>query len=199
MLFHGYVTITKKGRNYFGNCPFHREKTPSFSVSPERQIYKCFGCGVGGNLINFVQKIENLTFPETLRLLAEKSGIDISKYQYKRDEKKERLIKRMHAVLEDSTKYFQAMLLSKDGKKAQEYINKRKINLETLKSFRIGYSRLGLYKYLKEKGYNDEEILATGLVYKRDDGQYIDRFRDRLMFPICDITRQGYRLSVVEL
>lgn len=183
-----YMSLKKKGKSYFGNCPFHNEKTPSFSVSQDKQIFKCFGCGQAGNLIHFVMKIENISFPDTLKLLAEKSGIDITKYVLYKNDKQEILRQRMKAVIEDATKYFQACLYSKNGKKAQDYVNSRKMNLETLKNFRIGYAIPGLYAYLKKKGYEDKEILETGLVYKRDDGRYIDRYIDRLMFPISDIT-----------
>ena len=182
-----YVSLKKKGRNYFGLCPFHNEKTPSFSVSPEKQIFHCFGCKKGGNSIHFIQLIENITFFEALKVLADKSGIKLPDRRGYKDPHAQ-LRERMKAVNEDTTKYFQAELLKPTAKIAQDYINKRKINLETLKSFRIGYSKMGLYKYLKDKGYDDKEILETGLVYKRDDGKYVDRFRDRLMFPITDIT-----------
>lgn len=182
-----YVSLQKKGRNYFGLCPFHNEKTPSFSVSPDKQIFHCFGCKKGGNSIHFIQQIENISFFEALKMLADKAGIKIpERRQY--NDPNSRLKDRMRAVNEDAARYFQAQLLKPTAKIAQEYINKRKINLETLKEFRIGYSQMGLYKYLKDKGYEDKEILETGLVYKRDDGKYIDRFRDRLMFPITDIT-----------
>ena len=182
-----YIPLKKKGRNYFGLCPFHNEKTPSFSVSPEKQIFHCFGCRKGGNSIHFVQEIENMNFFEALKTLADKSGIKIpDKREYK--DPQSQLKDRMKAVNEDTAKYFQSQLLKPNAKIAQDYINKRKINLETLKEFRIGYSTMGLYKFLKEKGYEDKEILETGLVYKRDDGKYIDRFRDRLMFPITDIS-----------
>lgn len=182
-----YVSLSKKGRNYFGLCPFHNEKTPSFSVSAEKQIFHCFGCKKGGNAIHFVQLIENISFFEALKILADKSGIKIpDKRGYK--DPNAQLRERMKAVNEDTAKYFQSELFKPTAKIAQDYINRRKINLETLKNFRIGFSKMGLYKYLKDKGYDDKEILATGLVYKRDDGKYIDRFRDRLMFPITDIS-----------
>ncbi len=182
-----YVSLKKKGRNYFGLCPFHNEKTPSFSVSQEKQIFHCFGCKKGGNAIHFIQQIENISFFEALKILAEKANIKIPDRRGYNDPNA-LLRDRMKAVNEDTAKYFQSELLKPTAKVAQDYINKRKINIETLKTFRIGYSRMGLYKYLKDKGYADKEILETGLVYKRDDGRYIDRFRDRLMFPISDIT-----------
>lgn len=163
-----YVSLQKKGRNYFGLCPFHNEKTPSFSVSPEKQIFHCFGCKKGGNSIHFIQQIENLSFPEAIKLLADRSGIKLpDKKGY--SDTYSILKERMRAVLEETTKYFQKELLKPTAKIAQEYINKRKINLETLKSFRLGYSKMGLYQHLKNKGYEDKEILETGLVYKRDD------------------------------
>ena len=182
-----YVSLQKKGRNYFGLCPFHNEKTPSFSVSPEKQIFHCFGCKKGGNAIHFIQLIENISFVESLKMLGDRVGIKLPERSGYKDPHAQ-LRERMKAVLEDSAKYFQAELFKPSAKIAQDYINRRKINLETLKEFRIGFSKMGLYKYLKEKGYEDKEILETGLVYKRDDGMYIDRFRDRLMFPISDIT-----------
>ena len=182
-----YVSLQKKGRNYFGLCPFHNEKTPSFSVSPEKQIFHCFGCKKGGNAIHFIQLIENISFVESLKMLGDRVGIKLPERSGYKDPHAQ-LRERMKAVLEDSAKYFQAELFKPSAKIAQDYINRRKINLETLKEFRIGFSKMGLYKHLKDKGYEDKEILETGLVYKRDDGMYIDRFRDRLMFPISDIT-----------
>lgn len=163
-----YVTLQKKGRNYFGLCPFHNEKTPSFSVSPEKQIFHCFGCKKGGNSIHFIQQIENVNFYEALKILADRANIKLPEQRNYKDPNAI-LKERMKAVLEDTTKYFQKELLKPTAKIAQEYINKRKINLETLKKFRIGYSKMGLYKYLKDKGYENKEILETGLVYKRDD------------------------------
>lgn len=163
-----YVSLKKKGRNYFGLCPFHNEKTPSFSVSPEKQIFHCFGCKKGGNSIHFIQQIENVSFPEALKILADRSGIKLPETRGYSDPNA-RLKERMKAVIEDTTKYFQKELLKPSAKIAQEYINRRKINLKTLKEFRLGYSTMGLYNYLKKKGYEDKEILETGLVYKRDD------------------------------
>lgn len=182
-----YVQLKKKGRSYFGLCPFHNEKTPSFSVSGDKQIFHCFGCGKGGSVFQFVQEIENITFPEAIEFLANRANITIPKNTSSFDNKRDKLKKRCYMVNYEATKYFQQTLLDKTSKEAHDYINQRKMNKETIIDFKIGYSKIGLYKYLKQKGFYDNEILETGLVYKTDNGKYIDRYRDRLMFPILDV------------
>ena len=186
-----YVILKRSGRNFFGLCPFHKEKSPSFSVSPDKQIFHCFGCGVGGNVIHFISKIENLDFRETLELLANRANITLptldNSYQ---DNKRAFLKSRVYEINEITAKFYHENLYKPTSKAAQEYIKKRKLDNRTLKSFLIGYSGNfdELYKLLKQKGFKEEEILASSLVNKTEKGTFIDRFRQRLMIPIQDTT-----------
>ena len=183
-----YVHLKRSGRNYFGLCPFHNEKSPSFSVSPDKQIFHCFGCGVGGNVITFISKIEGLNFIETVQMLAERANIQLPTLENNIDSKKEILKDKVYKVNEFTAEFYHQNLYKPQAKPAQEYVKKRQLSNETLKSFRIGFSGRfdELYKELKKQGFNEEEILESGLVNKNDRGQYIDRYRNRLMFPICD-------------
>ena len=186
-----YVILKRSGRNFFGLCPFHKEKSPSFSVSPDKQIFHCFGCGVGGNVIHFVSKIENLDFRETLELLANRANINLptidNSYQ---DNRRAMLKSKVYEINEIAAKFYHENLYKPTSKEAQEYIKKRKLDNRTLKSFLIGYSGTfdELYRLLKQKGFSEEEILASSLVNKTDNGKFIDRFRRRLMIPIQDTT-----------
>lgn len=184
-----YVRLKRSGRNYFGLCPFHNEKSPSFSVSPEKQIFHCFGCGVGGNVFTFLTKIEGINFVEAVQLLAERANIQLPTLENNVDSAKEALKTKVYKVNEFTAKYYHENLYRPESKMAQEYIKKRKLSNETLKSFQIGFSGKfdELYKELKKQGFEDREILESGLVNKNERGQYIDRYRNRLMFPICDV------------
>ncbi|MBB1549100.1 MAG: DNA primase [Clostridiales bacterium] len=183
-----YMTLKRKGRNYFGLCPFHNEKSPSFSVSPDKQIFHCFGCGVGGDVINFVKKIENIGFLDSVRLLAEKSGIQLPNDISKAEEKNIKLKNRVYKINELAAKFYHENLYKSTSKIAQDYIKKRKLNNATLKSFLMGYasnSSNELLRYLKEQEFTEEELLASCLIGKSDRGYY-DKFRNRLMIPIRD-------------
>ena len=183
-----YMTLKRKGRNYFGLCPFHNEKSPSFSVSPDKQIFHCFGCGVGGDVINFVKKIENIGFLDSVRLLAEKSGIQLPNDISKAEEENIKLKNRVYKINELAAKFYHENLYKPTSKIAQDYIKKRKLNNATLKSFLMGYasnSSNELLRYLKEQGFTEEELLASCLIGKSDRGYY-DKFRNRLMIPIRD-------------
>ena len=184
-----YVRLKRSGRNYFGLCPFHNEKSPSFSVSPEKQIFHCFGCGVGGNVFTFLTKIEGINFVEAVQLLAERANIQLPTLENNVDSAKEALKTKVYKVNEFTAKYYHENLYRPESKIAQEYIKKRKLSNETLKSFQIGFSGKfdELYKELKKQGFEDREILESGLVNKNERGQFIDRYRNRLMFPICDV------------
>lgn len=184
-----YVHLTRKGRNYFGLCPFHNEKSPSFSVSPDRQIFHCFGCGVGGNVYTFLMKIEGITFKESLEQLAERANIQLPTLENNADTAKEELKAKVYKVNEFTAEFYHQNLYKPTAKIAQEYVKKRKMNKETLEAYRIGYSGKfdELYKALKAQGFGEKEILESGLVNKNDNGTYIDRYRNRLMFPICDV------------
>lgn len=183
-----YVTLKRSGRNFLGLCPFHKEKTPSFSVSPDKQIFHCFGCGVGGNVVHFVSKIENLNFKESLEMLADKAGMALPTSNVEVDSKKQQLKEKVYKINEEVANFYHETLYMPIAKPAQEYVKKRKLDNRTLKNFKIGYAPNGnnLYKFLKEKGFEEEEILASTLVKKYNNG-YVDTFRNRLMFPIMDI------------
>ena len=184
-----YVTLKRSGRSFFGLCPFHKEKSPSFSVSPDKQIFHCFGCGVGGNVIHFISKIENLNFRETLEFLAERSGIELPTSDDSESNTRQILKDKVYKINEETAIFYHENLYKPTAKPAQDYVKTRKMNNNTLKSFLIGYSGTynELYKHLKQKGFTDEEILASSLVNKNERGQFIDRFRNRLMIPIMDI------------
>ncbi|MBR0427248.1 MAG: DNA primase [Clostridia bacterium] len=183
-----YISLKRSGRNYFGLCPFHNEKSPSFSVSPDKQIFHCFGCGVGGNVISFISKIEGIGFKEAIEVLAEKANIKLPTIDNSADSKKEELKAKVYKVNSFTAEYYHKKLYEPSSKIAQEYVKKRQLNNETLQSFKIGFSGKfdELYQALKKEGFNDEEILESGLVNKNENGKYIDRYRNRLMIPILD-------------
>lgn len=184
-----YVTLKRSGRNYFGICPFHREKSPSFSVSPDRQYFHCFGCHKGGDVFTFISEIEKLSFKETVEFLAERGHVTLSAEQDEGFNEKQYLKDRMYKINLETTLFFHERLYQPLAKIAQNYVKERKLDNATLKAFKIGYSGEynELYKHLKSKGFKDNEILATGLVNKNDRGEFIDRFRKRLMFPIMTV------------
>ncbi|MBP3596762.1 MAG: DNA primase [Clostridia bacterium] len=183
-----YTTLVKKGRNYFCVCPFHSEKSPSMSVSPERQYFHCFGCNAGGDVFSFISKIENLTFRESVEFLAERAKIQLPSLN-NQDDQKQYMKNRMYQINAEATLFFHERLYTPFAKIAQDYVKKRKLDNKTLQAFKIGYSGEfnELYKFLKQKGFKDEEILATGLCNRNDRGEFIDRYRKRLMFPIMNI------------
>ena len=186
-----YVTLKRKGTTYFGLCPFHREKTPSFAVSETKQVYHCFGCHNGGTVIQFLQNIENISFREALEILAERARIELHKvqdtyYDIKQEKKKEMAYK----INEMASNYFMKSLVDvndKTNKLAQEYVKKRKLNKQMIIDFKIGYSKIGLVKYLVSHGIKEEDIIAVGLAYRRDNNSIVDRFINRLMFTLKDI------------
>lgn len=183
-----YVNLKRSGRNFFGLCPFHKEKSPSFSVSPDKQIFHCFGCGAGGNVIHFISKIENADFNEAIGILANRAGIELPTLNNYEDNKTALLKSKVYEINQIAAEFYHQNLYKPTSKIGQEYIKKRKLDNRTLKSFLIGYSGNfdELYRILKQKGFTEEEILASSLVNKTDDGKYIDRFRKRVMFPIQD-------------
>lgn len=183
-----YISLKRSGRNYFGLCPFHNEKSPSFSVSPDKQIFHCFGCGVGGNVISFISKIEGIGFKEAIEVLAEKANIKLPTIDNNIDSKKEELKAKVYKVNSFTAEFYHKKLYEPSSKIAQEYVKKRQLNNETLKSFKIGFSGKfdELYQVLHKEGFKDEEILESGLVNKNENGKYIDRYRNRLMIPIFD-------------
>ncbi|SET96848.1 DNA primase, catalytic core [[Clostridium] aminophilum] len=185
----GYIKLKKSGANYFGLCPFHGEKSPSFSVSPTKQMYHCFGCGVSGNVITFVMKYENFTFREALEMLADRGGVTLPKMQYSRQQKEQQDLK--NTILEinkTAANYFYHQLKAPQGKRGLDYFAGRQLSDETIRHFGLGYSNKtsnDLYQYLKSKGYSDSVLKETGLVSYKERGVY-DKFWDRVMFPIMD-------------
>ena len=183
-----YVVLKRTGRNYMGLCPFHKEKSGSFCVSPDKQIFHCFGCGVGGNVFHFISKIENLNFKESVEMLANRVGVELPVSGNFEDDKLAKLKSRVYEVNKCAAEFYHENLYKPTAKPGQEYVKKRHLDNKTLKAFKIGYSgRFNeLYTELKSKGFTEEEILASCLVNKNPDGKFIDRFRNRLMFPIFD-------------
>lgn len=184
-----YMRLKRSGRNYFGLCPFHNEKSPSFSVSPDKQIFHCFGCGVGGNVFTFLMKIEGINFVEAVQMLAERAQVQLPTLENSGDSAKEELKAKVYQVNEFAAEYYHQKLYLPESKIAQEYVKRRKLSNETLKAFRIGFSGKfdELYRQLVKQGFGEREILESGLVNKNDQGKFIDRYRNRLMFPICDV------------
>lgn len=182
----GYVDLKRSGSNYMGLCPFHSEKTPSFSVSPSKGIFKCFGCGVGGDVITFIMKRENLGFREAVEFLADKYNIRLNEYKDENKEVREKR-DRFYEINREAALYFWKNLNS--SKKAKLYLKNRMLNEKTIRSYGIGYSKdswTDLLDYLKSLGYEEEELFELNLVSKSKNGNYIDRFRDRIMFPIIN-------------
>ena len=184
-----YVTLKRSGRNYFGLCPFHKEKSPSFSVSPDRQYFHCFGCHKGGDVFTFVSEVERISFKEALEMLAERAHVQLPVDENPEFNKTQYLKDRMYKINAETAIFYHERLYKPLAKIAQDYVKKRKLDNATLKAFKIGYSGEynELYKHLKSQGYKDEEILATGLVNKNNRGEFVDRFRRRLMFPIMEV------------
>lgn len=185
----GYVRLNKKsGANLFGLCPFHSEKTPSFSVSPDKQIYHCFGCGKGGGVFNFIMEIENLTFPEAVEFLAKRVGLQVP--EENRDDPESRRREQLFKLNKDAGKFFYQQFLSPAGAPAQEYALRRELTPATVKKFGLGYapdSWDSLTNAMKALGYSEGLLLQAGLVRKGRNGGVYDTFRNRLMFPVFDV------------
>lgn len=192
-----YVTLKKSGRNFVGLCPFHREKTPSFCVSLDKQIFKCFGCSEGGNVISFIMKIENLDFWESVELLAERAGIDLTRYEQSskmpsNTKEIKNLKETMFNINRDVGIYYHdnlVDLLNEGNNLVKEYVKKRHFDNKTLTRFGIGFAngKIPLFDYLQKKGYTKEEILKAGILVENDKGRIYDRYYSRLIFPIFDI------------
>lgn len=179
-----YIELKRAGQNYKGLCPFHSEKTPSFMVSPDKQIFHCFGCGVGGNVIHFVMKFENLPFQEAVRLLARKAGIDLKEYKYGRDNESTR--EKLIEIHRQASRAFAENLTK--SKKARSYLSERGLSEETIRLFSLGYALKDwhyLSDILRKKGFPDSLIFQSGIVTNGEKGAY-DTFRDRIIFPICE-------------
>lgn len=190
----GYVKLTKKGSSYFGLCPFHNEKSPSFSVSRQKQMYYCFGCGAGGNVFTFLMEYENYTFVEALKMLADRAGIELPEMEYSKEAKEKADLKAsIMEVNKLAAQYYYAQLKTEQGKHAHQYLTGRQLSEETITAFGLGYSNKysdDLYRYLKAKGYSDEVISKAGLISIDERQGVYDKFWNRVMFPIMDVNNR---------
>lgn len=186
-----YVRLNRKGSTYFGLCPFHNEKTGSFSVSPNKQMYYCFGCGAGGNVFTFLMQYENFTFGEAMEALAERSGVELPKQEFSAEQRREADKRaRLLEINKEAAKYYFLLLRSERGKHALSYFKNRALSEETIKKFGLGYSDQysdDLYRYLRQKGYEDEILKESGLVTIDERRGGYDKFWNRAMFPIMDV------------
>lgn len=183
-----YVNLKRRGKNLVGLCPFHSEKTPSFTVYPENGSFYCFGCGVGGDVFTFTGLIENLDYMESIKLLAERSGISLPQDGY--DDSMQRLKKKIYDINRDTARFFHSFLMSPGGKWALDYLTGRGLTVKTIKHFGLGAapdSWDALIHHLKEKGYTESDMLAANVIGKSNRGGFYDRFRKRVMFPIINI------------
>lgn len=190
----GYVKLQKKGSSYFGLCPFHNEKSPSFSVSPNKQMYYCFGCGAGGNVFTFIMEYENQTFPEAVKILADRAGIALPEAELTEEQKRERNKRQLLLEInKTAANYFYYQLNGDQGQQAREYLENRRLSKETQIHFGLGYASKysnDLYLYLKKKGYQDQILKETGLLtYDEKRGAH-DKFWNRVMFPIMDVNNR---------
>lgn len=190
----GYVRLQKKGSSYFGLCPFHNEKSPSFSVSRAKQMYYCFGCGAGGNVFTFIMEYENYSFSEALKMLADRAGVSLPEIEYSKEAREKADLR--SAILEVNklaAQYFYTQLKSHNGEIAHTYLTKRELSEETITQFGLGYSNKysdDLYKYLKSKKYGDELLRKAGLVNVDEKNGIYDKFWNRVMFPIMDVNNR---------
>ena len=190
----GYVRLQKKGSSYFGLCPFHNEKSPSFSVSRQKQMYYCFGCGAGGNVFTFLMEYENFSFVEAVKFLADRAGIELPEMEYSKEAKEKADLK--STILEMNklaAKYFYVQLKSERGSQAYSYLKNRELSDETITAFGLGFSNKysdDLYKYLREKGYSEDLIRQAGLINTDERQGVYDKFWNRVMFPIMDVNNR---------
>ncbi len=187
----GYVRLKKRGKNYVGLCPFHNEKTPSFNVSPDKQMYHCFGCGAGGNIISFLMDIDKVSFVEAVRALAQRSGILLPEYTSEDDVEAKEQEELYSACRMAGMFFYKNLTESEEGKIALEYFRKRGFSQESIKTFGLGYSFNGwdtLVDYAKSENISIDTLMKAGLLRRREDGTYYDYFRGRAMFPIFSAT-----------
>ena len=186
-----YVNLKKKGANYFGLCPFHNEKSPSFSVSPGKQMYYCFGCGAGGNVFTFLMEYENFTFVEALKFLADRAGVELPQMEYSKEAKEQADLKNtLLEINKQAAKFYYYQLHTERGKQGYDYLKGRGLSDDTIRKFGLGYSdKYGslLYRFLKEKGYDDEILRQSGLFLADEVHGMQDKFWNRVMFPIMDV------------
>lgn len=185
-----YIHLEKKGGGYFGLCPFHKEKTPSFHVEPVKQFYYCFGCNQGGNVFHFIMNIENLSFTDALRLLADRAGIVLPEPDNREEQQKLRLRKRILEANKEAARFYFSCLAAEKGREALKYLHNRGLTNRTIRQFGLGYAPDEwslLSDYLQEKGYDEFVLVQSGLAIKSKSGRLIDRFRGRIIFPIFDV------------
>ena len=183
-----YVALTKKGTSYFGLCPFHNERTPSFSVAPDKQMYYCFGCKHGGGAVNFIMEIENLGFPDAVRFLAKRAGMEVPEETGDREGARRRA--RVLELNKDAARWFHANLVRPEGAAVAAYLDRRRIARRTAVRFGLGASLDSwdaLLTAMTERGYSKAELLAAGLVVQNEKGRLYDKFRNRLIFPVIDV------------
>ena len=189
-----YVRLTKKGNSYFGLCPFHNEKTPSFSVTPGKQMYYCFGCGAGGNVFNFIMEYENYTFGEALKHLADRAGVELPKIEYSREVRQKAQEKaELLEINKQAAQYFYYQLRTEKGQTGLDYLKNRGLSEENMRKFGLGYSDRaggGLYRYLKAKGYPDDRLRESGLFNVDERHGMYDKFWNRVIFPIMDVNNR---------
>lgn len=188
-----YVRLNKKGSNYFGLCPFHNEKTGSFSVTPSKQMYYCFGCHEGGNVITFIQKYENMTFQEAVKLLADRAGVKLPESDSTESRERENRRSQLLAVNKEAATYYYAQLRSEAGRRGLEYFRGRGLSDETMQKFGLGFARSSrdeTYRYLKSKGFGDDILQESGLFNHRENQGMTDKFWNRVIFPIMDTSKR---------
>ena len=189
-----YVKLQKKGSSYFGLCPFHNEKSPSFSVSPDKQMYYCFGCGAGGNVFTFIMEYENYSFPEALKYLADRVGIKLPEREYSEEEKRQQDLRmQVLEINKMAANYFYYQLRTESGAQAMQYLKSRQLDDETIKRFALGYSSKyssNLYQYFKSKKISDELLKESGLFNVDEKNGMYDKFWNRVIFPIMDVNNR---------
>ena len=185
----GYIPLRRSGRNFKANCPFHKEKTPSFMVSPSKQIFHCFGCGAGGNVFHFLMKFEGIEFPDAVRALAEKAGVELPRFTRGEFEQSASAVQ-IYKINEFAASYYHSMLLKTEaGKRAAEYLEKRGVNQETIAQAKLGFAADawdGFVNFAKGKGFEAALLERSSLIIRREEGGHYDRFRNKIMFPIFD-------------
>lgn len=190
----GYVRLQKKGSSYFGLCPFHNEKSPSFSVSRDKQMYYCFGCGAGGNVFTFLMEYENFSFVEAVKFLADRAGVELPEMEYSKAAREKADLKAtILEINKTAAKYFYAQLKSPRGEQAYTYLKDRALSDEMITAFGLGYSNKysnDLYQYLRKKGYSEDLIRQAGLVNTDERQGVYDKFWNRVMFPIMDVNNR---------
>ena len=190
----GYVRLQKKGSSYFGLCPFHNEKSPSFSVSRGKQMYYCFGCGAGGNVFTFLMEYENFSFIEAVKFLADRAGVELPEMEYSKEAKEKADLRAMLLEINKAAaQYFYVQLKSEQGKAAYTYLRNRELSDDTVKAFGLGYSNKysnDLFQYLRKKGYSEDLIRQAGLINTDEKNGVYDKFWNRVMFPIMDVNNR---------